>query len=87
MQGAIYPGDASALESARDVAYRWIRQGQYKLIVPHGKAPWGNYLKSPSLFNLKLDPSEQTNLIHEPAHKPIVQSLKQQLDAWWNPNH
>lgn len=88
VQGAIYPGDASTLRNpARDVAYRWIRQGQHKLIVPHGKAPWGNYLKSPSLFNLKLDPGEQTNLFHEPAHQPIARRLKQQLDAWWNPNH
>ena len=34
--GEIYPGDASALGNpSRDVAYRWVRKGDFKLIVTH----------------------------------------------------
>ena len=33
--GEIYPGDATVLDDAsKDIVYRWIRQGDYKLIVP-----------------------------------------------------
>lgn len=34
--GEIYPGDATSLNSAsHDIAYRWIRKGSMKLIIPH----------------------------------------------------
>ncbi len=34
--GEIYPGDATSLNSAsQDIAYRWIRKGKMKLIIPH----------------------------------------------------
>ena len=33
--GEIYPGDATVLDdTSKDIVYRWIRQGDYKLIVP-----------------------------------------------------
>ena len=34
--GEIYPGDATSLSNPEhDIAYRWIRKGKMKLIVPH----------------------------------------------------
>ncbi len=63
--GAIYPGDASVLgDPAVDVAYRWIRSGDFKLIVPHAKdgKVWGDYGNLIQLYNLAEDPDETENL-------------------------
>ncbi len=85
--GELYPGDASRLDDpARDVAYRWIRKGDYKLIVPsvHGRArPWGGYLNDPALFRIADDPTESTNLIGQPELQAIVEDLTSELDRWW----
>jgi len=83
--GEIFPGDASSLSHpSRDIAYRWIRAGRLKLIVPHapkGKNAWGDYLAEPALFNVAADPEEKTNLAStQPDH---VKALRVQLDAWW----
>ena len=88
--GEVYPGDASSLENpAADIAYRWIRQGSHKLIVPHlrgdAETPWGGYLPDdrPVLFDLSEDPGESRNLAAE--HPEIVERLREQLDDWWSP--
>ncbi len=64
--GEIYPGDATTLRHPeRDIAYRWIREGEFKLIVPHchhGKVAWGDYLTQTALYNVEADPSEKHNL-------------------------
>ncbi|MFT7639649.1 MAG: arylsulfatase A [Pirellulaceae bacterium] len=87
--GEIYPGDASSLKHpSQHVAYRWIRDGQFKLIVPHsnsGQKPWGNYLDKTALFNVVADPHEQHNLAGEEKNKKTLQRLKLQLDQWWAP--
>lgn len=84
--GEIYPGDASSLRHPeRDIAYRWARQGPYKLIVTHGKKPWGGYLKADALFDVVADPTESTNLIAQPLMAPITAELRKRLNAWWNP--
>lgn len=87
--GAIYPGDASVLGNpAADVAYRWVRQGDDKLIVPHvrgGKA-WGGYGDDIQLYDLKKDPLERRNLARDPAQRERVMQLKEQLDGWWLPS-
>lgn len=85
--GEIYPGDATTLDDpARDIAYRWVRRGDFKLIVPHshgGKAPWGGFLKDLTLFNLRLDPVESRN---EAAEYPeVAEELTALLDRWWDP--
>ncbi len=85
--GEIYPGDASSLgHPSRDIAYRWIRDGDFKLIVPHahdGAAPWGDYLAGNALYNVAADPDEKHNLASlEPDR---VQTLRRKLDAWWTP--
>lgn len=85
--GEIYPGDATSLGNpARDVAYRWIRDGRYKLIVPHahsGKSPWGGYLKGPALFDVAADLREENNLAGNAELRAIFQKLNQRLDDWW----
>ena len=85
--GEIYPGDASSLgHPSRDIAYRWIRAGRMKLIVPHpkkGKAAWGNYLTDIALFDVVADPGEKTNLAS--GQSDLVQVMRIKLDAWWTP--
>jgi uncharacterized sulfatase len=87
--GEVYPGDASSLRKPeRDIAYRWARHGNFKLIIPHshnGKPPWGNYLVKPALFNVADDPAETKNLISTDNGKSRAADLRAQLDAWWNP--
>lgn len=87
--GEIYPGDASVLHNpSRNVAYRWIRDRRYKLIVPHSRAhekPWGRYLETPALFDVVADPHERQNLANLADQAQRVQQLRDQLDAWWTP--
>ena len=82
--GEIYPGDATRLgHPSRDIAYRWIRSGNFKLIVPSGKSAWGDYLSETALFDVVADPDEKTNLA---ARQPdMVKLMRTQLDAWWTP--
>jgi uncharacterized sulfatase len=88
--GEIYPGDATSLgHPERDIAYRWIRAGDFKLIIPHshkGQPAWNAYLNQPALFHLASDPTETQNLAFDPTHQATFAQLKAQLDAWWNPS-
>jgi arylsulfatase A len=82
--GEIYPGDASVLgHPERDIAYRWVRQGDYKLIVTHGENPWGGYLKRDALFRVSEDAGEKVDLIERPELSGTVQRLRSLLDDWW----
>jgi len=87
--GEIYPGDATALgEPSRDIAYRWVRSGDYKLIVPHrqnGKKPWEEFVTAPALFNVATDPGEKNNLAAAPPHAARQRELRRLLDEWWTP--
>lgn len=87
--GEIYPGDASSLGyPERDVAYRWIREGRFKLIVPHAptdKKPWGGYLNQRALFDVIADPQERHNLAQDEKHVATISRLERRLDQWWNP--
>ena len=83
--GEIYPGDATTLdEPGRDIAYRWVRKGRHKLIVTHGEKPAGGYLKGDALFDVVADPSEQHDLIDDPAQEATVRELREILDGWWD---
>ena len=88
--GEIYPGDASVLRAPqRDIAYRWLRKGSYKLIVPHragGKPPWNRYLTEPALYDVLLDPNETKNLIADSGLSETALELRTELDRWWNPD-
>ena len=87
--GEVYPGDATSLGNpSRDVAYRWVRRGNLKLIVAHsrgGQEPWGNYLDSDALFDVADDPDESVNLIHDRAYAEKAAGLRRLLDEWWTP--
>jgi uncharacterized sulfatase len=87
VMGEIYPGDASSLGNPhRDIAYRWIRRKNLKLIVPHrhgNHAPWGNYVGQTSLFELGSDHNETRNLVNDPRYAAEVAQLGALLDQWW----
>jgi hypothetical protein len=85
--GEIYPGDATLLgDPARDIAYRWVRHGNLKLIIPHadqtGK-PWNKYILRTALYDLSRDPMETVNLAGEPDRTADVTRLREMLDDWW----
>jgi arylsulfatase A len=87
--GEIYPGNATSLGNpSRDVAYRWVRQGNLKLIAAHshnGQKPWAGYLDSDALFDVVDDPDESVNLIDEPGYVEKTEKLQRLLDQWWTP--
>ena len=87
--GEIYPGDATSLgHPETDIAYRWIRKGNLKLITTHkhGQASsLGNYLDRDALFDVVADREESHNLISKPEFAMEVETLRQQLNDWWNP--
>ncbi len=81
VHGAIYPNDAQRLDAPSEhVRGRWIRDGDYKLLVP---GPANNPITE-SLFDLKNDPREQVNLITSPEHATRIQRMKIRLDRWWS---
>lgn len=87
--GEVYPGDASSLgHPSRDVAYRWVRQRDLKLIVPQhhdDRRPWGGYLEHAALFDVVADPDESRNLIDEPTYAADAKRFRELLDDWWTP--
>ena len=89
--GAIYPGDATVLgHPGRDVAYRWIRQGRFKLIVPvteDGKSAWNQYVDRPALYDVVSDPNETIDLIDADEQSSVAAKLHRLLDQWWTPKH
>ena len=88
MFGEIYPGDATALDHPeRDIAYRWVRDGDFKLIVPHKQQGtiWREYVTAPALFDVVNDPHERRDLVQLPGQTATVRRLRRLLDQWWNP--
>ena len=80
--GAIYPNDAQVLGApARHVRARWIRSGDYKLLIP---GPAKNSVAK-SLFNLEHDPEERLNLISQPNEAERIARMTRLLDDWWPP--
>lgn len=64
-------------QPARNLLYRWIRDGKWKLIAPVSTA------EKPELYDLSADPTEENNLAQ--THPALVQTLTGKLDAWWTP--
>lgn len=82
--GEIYPGDARVLgHPERDIAYRWVRKGDYKLIVSHGAEPWGGYLDGDALFDVTEDPGEDRNLLGDTGYAEQASDLRDLLNHWW----
>lgn len=85
--GEVYPGDASGLgDPAADIAYRWVRRGPWKLIVPHsrnGRPAWGGYLKEAALYDVLNDSEEHADVILSSENAGVVAELRDLLDGWW----
>lgn len=72
--GELFLHTATNLDApAVDLTHRWVRAGDWKLIVPvKGEA---------ELYNVKEDPTEKTNRAGE--KKDEVARLRERLDQWW----
>ena len=70
-----YPAPAAA-----GLKYRWVVDGDWKLIVPH---PPNVTDAAPELFHLADDPAETRDLAAERPGK--VAALRAKLDGWWDP--
>ncbi|MFM8360160.1 MAG: sulfatase, partial [Verrucomicrobiota bacterium] len=79
--GACFTHDAVDLDQpARSLRWRWIVEGDWKLIVPHPDQEPG---AAPELYRVAADPPETRNrAADEPAR---VRRLTRQLDRWWEP--
>ncbi|WP_442510175.1 sulfatase-like hydrolase/transferase [Novipirellula sp. SH528] len=79
--GAIYPNDAVAFgQPSRHVRGRWVREGDFKLVVPGPATP----ALPRALFNLASDPEERSNLAADPAQADRITALNILLDQWWS---
>lgn len=63
-------------EPAANLMYRWVREGDWKLIAPTPDRG------SPELYNVVLDAVENMNRAAEDPGR--VKRLLARLDAWWN---
>jgi uncharacterized sulfatase len=78
--GECFTHDAIDLDvPAKNLRWRWVLAGGWKLIVPH--AP--NESGAPELYHVAEDPHETRDLAAaEPAR---AAALRTQLEAWWMP--
>jgi uncharacterized sulfatase len=67
-------------QPASSLRWRWIIEGDFKLIVP---APWNEPDGRVEMYDLAADPREEKNLA--PQRPERVASLRKQLDGWWAP--
>jgi len=63
--------------------YRWVIDGDYKLIVPSGSDEGEYGPEQLALFHISEDPEEEQNVIAD--HPEIAAKLRKKLDGWWNP--
>jgi uncharacterized sulfatase len=63
---------------AKNLQYRWLRVGNWKLIVPN---PERVPESSVELYDLSVDPQEETNLSSREPER--VAAMRQMLDAFW----
>lgn len=74
--GADFVHTAKVLDDpAANLEYRWMRQSEWKLILPADKS------ERPELYNVANDPTEQKNLTD--THPAMVKELTDRLDQWW----
>jgi uncharacterized sulfatase len=64
---------------AANLQYRWVVEGNWKLIVPHAPKVKGKV----ELYDLAKDPTEKANVAAQ--HSDKVEELAKKLDAWWKP--
>jgi len=63
---------------ARNVRFRWIIEGEWKLIIPNRQ---NEPERRVELYNLTKDPDEAANRAED--EPKLVESMRQTLDAWW----
>jgi arylsulfatase A-like enzyme len=63
-------------DPAKNLTHRWVRKGDWKLIVPAGRGG------AVELFNVARDPGEKEEVAGANAAK--VAELRAELDAWWD---
>jgi arylsulfatase A-like enzyme len=66
---------------AASVRWRWMIEGDWKLIVPD---PKNEPDSSVELYNLSDDPHEEHNLADE--HGTQVETMRAKIDDWWSTN-
>jgi uncharacterized sulfatase len=64
---------------AASLGWRWMIQGNWKLIVPDSHNRPNDKVE---LFDLAADPREEHNLAGE--HADVVKSMTGAMNAWWN---
>lgn len=67
-------------DPSANLRWRWMIQGDWKLILPHRTETENPF---PELYDLAKDPQEQNNLAPKEASR--VETMSQQLDTWWKP--
>lgn len=67
-------------DPATNVLFRWIREGDYKLIVPETET-YGSL----ELFNIAEDPFERNDLSGLAEQAETIARLQRKLDEWWSP--
>jgi uncharacterized sulfatase len=72
--GDLYVHTAVSVERpALNLTHRWMRRGDWKLIVPvDGK---------PELYDVRRDPHEERDLA--PSRPDLVSELSKRIDSWW----
>ena len=70
----------SLRKPSSSLRWRWLIEGEWKLIVPH---PPNEPSAEVELYNVSVDPSEETNLAGQA--QTTVARLNRKLDLWWNP--
>ena len=78
--GSLYYHDAVELgNSVANLTHRWVREGDWKLIV-------NEIENTRELYNLKHDPLEQENKAElENRFSAKINHLENKLNKWWNP--
>jgi uncharacterized sulfatase len=66
---------------AASLRWRWMIEGDWKLIVPD---PKNEATSRVELYNLAHDPLEQHNLADNERDR--VQSMHEQINTWWDPS-
>ena len=78
--GECFTHNANDLDEPKaNLRWRWIRRENWKLIVPNPTIEKSSAIE---LYDLSTDPLETRNVAA--SHQELVESLRQELDAWWN---
>ncbi|MBX3440046.1 MAG: sulfatase-like hydrolase/transferase, partial [Planctomycetaceae bacterium] len=80
--GEIFEHDIQHMtDPVPSLRFRWIIEGQWKLIVPHsGREPSA----AVELYRITQDDTEERNAARD--YPEVVADLTSKLDAWWKPD-